>query len=186
MSFAKSDLKILTYNDVGNRLDDMLEAAQRSKSSLEGGKQALFAAAKNVEALLKASEQDLEEGRLPDVETLGHVKKALVRALTSVQTLAKNFENREIMAAGSVDMASKSVALVKKLMDDEKRKLSGLVEAAELGKEEESNGRERPAGLRPGPSIAQQRRAEGEELKEKSAKKTRKKRGKNAGQNTGG
>jgi len=162
MSLDKAEIKKLTLNSVVSQVEDLLEGAQQNKAQLEGGKLALFQAAKNLQKLSEFADRELEEEKIKDLETLTIVKQYITRAVASVSSLARQYENREISVSGEADFGNKVVKLLKKLFDEEAAK----AERISVAQSEVLTVRDRPVGARPGLSIAQQRRQEEQDAEE--------------------
>lgn len=169
MGIEKSELKKLTIHDIGCRVDDMLEACNKEREQLIGGKSAAEQVAKLIDSLNSHADKDLESGAIPDLETLSLVKKYIGRAFFAAKGLADNLANREVMSAGKQDLASKVIDMLSNMQDQESQKIKSLLEA------EEDDSR-RPTGRRPDSSVAARRKAEESKADKKkpSPKKTKK------------
>lgn len=185
MSIEKSRFKQLIYQELGIQMDDLLDGAHITKHQSEGGKVALRQMYKNLAQLGELADKELDEGTLSPT-ALEPVKRYIKRALAAVESAAKNWENKELLAAGSVTFGDKAVKMIKTLQDLEKSKEQRTVAALE---EEEAETKSRPTGTRPAASVAQQRRAEAnaKEQRVQTKKKTRKTRKKvsSSAKNTG-
>lgn len=155
MSVDKSEIKKGTLNEVGARLDDMLEGAQRQRNANNGAKQALFQCAKQIGNLSKVAEKEAEETQL-DLDILGLIKKYIGRAQMAADGLARQQENQELISAGKVEALTKAVQMVKKQWEVEDTKIQP---PEPISQREIPTGSRQP-GQHPGPSIAQQRRLE--------------------------
>ena len=186
MGIDKSEIKILTANNIGADLEDMQEAAQRAEYTHEGARKALAEAGVKVAQLAGHIERDLEEGKI-DVaelkEPLG-IERLLKRYLgKAIGVLDNLHEGAKIAHATSAGMASaykKSMGVSKKVKDDEIAKVKGLLETLELakqvgdGEEVDLTAGSRPAGRHPGNPLAARRAAEAARAVGTNGKSTKK------------
>lgn len=156
MSIVKAELKKLILNDVGAHIEEMAESAAKESQAMAGGKTALRQVANKILSLQSVADQDLEDGKIADLEHLKVVKLYIDRAYQTALGAAQHLENREIAASGAVNFGSSVVKFVKKLFDQEDDKSTRLKEALSG---ESTDGRRAP-GQHPGPSLAQIRKAE--------------------------
>jgi hypothetical protein len=113
MNFDKAEVKIGTFDEVGNKLDDVLEAMQAEASRMEGAAVAFGKGAEAVAALLQHVDKDTDEGTL-DLEVAKHVKRYLDRARVALVNLGMNASNQSFVAKGRVIGLQTSVGVVKK------------------------------------------------------------------------
>jgi hypothetical protein len=172
MSAEKSELRAAGMHEVGVRLDDLLEAARKEVLRCEGAALGLFQCAKAVNDLNAHVDLDVSEGKY-DLETAGHVKRYLSRASQVVQNLGVASNNSKMASAGQVQMAETMVTVTKKMFDAEVTKREQIVEAERSPEAEDP--RRRPTGVRPTPSIKEQRLAEEAPINGKPAVKGRRK-----------
>lgn len=167
MSKMKSEVKVATLHEMGVKLDDILEAAEREMHQLEGGKQALVGAKKRVEQHLANVDRDVQEGKL-DLEQATLVKRWVSQCVHIVENLAVQAEVQAYQAQGKVLNAKQVVAVAKAMFDREKAHLTVLAEAEKAVAAGESPipqdmvGRPdaRPVGLHPGNPLADRRTVE--------------------------
>jgi len=171
MSLLKSEIKYAVTTEVGNRVDDALEAAKRDLSVLEGRKAAFHDGARAVEALMAIVDKDVEEGKF-DLVTAEIVKRYVGRCMNALQNMAMQGQNFLLAQAGKIQGMEHSVALLKSIVDDEKRKMDALraaITAGTVGEDGEAlagtSSRERPQGSHPAMSLKEQRLAEEESEK---------------------
>lgn len=164
MSKEKAELKKLIFHELGAQVEDMQEGALKERQSLAGGKMALRQAAAHILGLQEAADKDLDSGVIPDGDCLKVVKLYIERARQTCLGAAQNLENKEIAATGAHTFGGNVVALFKKMYDEEDNKAKAL-------ESEEHDPRRRPLGAHPGPSLAQQRKAEDAKEKELQGKK---------------
>jgi len=151
------ELKQIVSSEVGERVEDALEAAKRDLAVLEGRQVAFQDGAKAAEALLGSVDKDVEEG-LYDLSVAAHVQKYLVRASNALQNLSVQSSNFRIAQTGKVQGFAHTVELLKGMMDAAKAKAEAL-RAAEAAPPP-SNPREREEGTRPPQTIKERRLAE--------------------------
>lgn len=166
MSLLKSELKQSVTAEVGSRVEDAVEAAQRDLTMLEGRKAAFHDAARAVELLMGAVDKDVEEGKF-DLPTAELVKRYVGRACNALQNMAMQSQNFILAQGGKIQGMSQAVTLLKAIVDDERKKMEALkasIAAGMMNAEGESvsnlPSRERPAGAHPAMSLKEQRLAE--------------------------
>lgn len=175
MSIDKANLKTLVYQDVGVKLDDLLEGAEKLQLQFAGGKAALLIAKRNILNLVSLVDTELDEQKIPDIETAEHVKRFLTRAVASLESAARNCENQEISAGGGAAFGSKAVKLIKQLQEQEQAKAKAAKEALSQADIPSGSDDRRAVGTRPALSIAAQRRKEAQKENVQTTKKTTKK-----------
>jgi hypothetical protein len=156
LSIEKSELKQLVCQEIGVKLDDLLEGVEKTKLLQEGGKLALRQLSSALQGLAALADKELTDGVLDDLKTLEHVKRYITRAATASENMARHYENLEIAAGGGSSLAQKAVRVVKQLHDEEANKAAQL--RAMISQEELIT--RRPLGARPGKSVAARRKAE--------------------------
>jgi hypothetical protein len=167
MSLLKSEAKLTAVNELGNRLDDALENANKDLHKEEGAVTALKNATAALENLIKVASKDLDEKQV-DLETQVVIKKYLERARTIVSNMSSVAENSRQAQAGKIAAFRHAVDIAKKYKDEEFKKFHIMRSAIERNIEtssvdspvEEAENQTRPAGTRPGPSIKLRRLAE--------------------------
>lgn len=157
----KHEIKAHTLFELGEKLDDQLEAAQREQCGFDGAKNALTAAKAMVEGLSSNVDRDIKEGAL-DLDQSVLIKRWIARCAAVVQNLGLQAEVQNYQAQGKVMALRHSVKLTKALYDTEK---AGLEEAtkAEQGLAEELDPRRpdaRATGQHPGNPLADRREEE--------------------------
>lgn len=185
MNLQKSELKKAILNDLGNRFEDEKESLEKQVEQLAGAKSALLKMAKDIQLLHVHADKDLEDGKISDLETLKLVKLYVTRAIDACQNQARQCEVNEIRTRGRFEQADKQVRHLAKLIEDEDAKLRQLLAAiedgsvvvdgdeiaaagsSEIGSDTPSRPppgnvvpMRRPVGVRPGMSIAAQRKLE--------------------------
>ena len=157
-------------NDVGVRMDDKLDDAHRRLAAHGGAKLALRSLSKGISGLAEQVKKDMDSGDLPDdpLKVAEYVNRMIERAAVMAASAAQHQENLEITATGSVQAFEEVVKLIKKDVDAEAEKMRRLAEAIQSGEiiiEDDvgpvsQSDMGRPTGVKPGMSIAQQRKAE--------------------------
>lgn len=168
MNLNKAELKIAVLNEVGNVLDDQREAADRQLQQAIGAKAGLLAARRDLNSIFEAADRGVDEGAIPDLEALALVKAWLSKAAASLEVKAKHFENVEIQTVGKVQQASLAVELLSKMHKGESDRVrnfmaqieSGAIVIEDDGSLSQGDVTRRSVGIRPGQSIAAQRKAE--------------------------
>jgi hypothetical protein len=174
MNVSKSQMKIAVINDLGSQFDDMLESAKGQQQQCLGAKAAAAQIASNIKKLISVIQQDFEKGDISkvmadgDLAVLGMIKTYVGRTISACEATSDHFRQQAQVVAGKVEAFDQSVKLMKKLLDREQLKVEQVLEAIESGDAEidgsdivmTQSGVKRPAGVRPGPTIKQQRLAE--------------------------
>jgi len=191
MSVSKAQMKQSILQNIGSKVDDMLEGVEKQRNAHNGAKQALAQIASNIAGLAKLAEKEHEEGTLPDsfgLPELGVLKRFIGRAQMMAETAAQNQENLEISTGGKVEALAQVVRVLKKEHDAEAAKEQAIKDLLVTGDhavvsldDARTQGGQRPTGLRPAPSIAAERRAEAKRAEPAKAAKRKRKRGKKNG-----
>lgn len=163
----KIELKKDVLLSVGVKVEELLEGAESQCHEARGGKKALRAHVKNLMGIILAADEDLGKS-IPDLETLNLIKSWLSKTILSTENAAKHLENIEIQMAGEVAGHRGTHDVLQKLVGDAERKLEEVTEAVKAGRAivdqdgtaQAAPGERRPAGVRPGGSIKEQRLAE--------------------------
>lgn len=191
MSLDKSEIRIGVAREIGCALDDALEAAQGEIKFFEGGASALVQAGKQIQALAKIVDEDLEKetGEIPDLAAATLVKKFITRAVAVVESGARTAENHRLVSEGKTRALQAAVGGIKKRIDVEQIRVDATrLEAARVLAGEAADGpkADRAVGAHPGGGIKAQRLAEELAAQEKPPpKKRRPKRGENHGRHAG-
>ena len=122
-------------------------------------------------------DKEVSDGRIPDLETAKLIKTWLERSLAHVKDLRQNFAQSRLQAHGKVAALEEAVAIAKRFVGDEQKKIEQLRTAVEQGRVVEEGGYARPPL-----SIKAQRLAAPPEAPTPSTSK--KKKGKADGKNT--
>lgn len=181
MNVEKALIKVSAVHDVGVRLDDALEAARADVHRTEGAAHALERAGDAVGPLLQLVDKELDEQKIPDIATATVIKKWLERSATQLKDLRQQYQQGRVQAQGRVAGFEGAVAIAKKFVDDERKKIEGSQRAVEDGRVGEEGGNGRPP-----PSIKAQRTASGvtATTTPSAPAAPRKKKGKSDGKNT--
>lgn len=169
----KQELKMGILHEQGVKMDDQLEAAHKRQAGHDGAKQALRMIAKNVSGLATLVDKDMDEGKIPVEEpalVAKYVKLMIDRAVQMALAAAQHQENLQLSASGEISAYQGMVEAIKKEILAEQAKEAALQQAIASGVavvEEDASVSQadgaasgRPTGVRPGASIAAQRRAE--------------------------
>lgn len=144
----------MVTSEVGARVEDALEAAQREFHNLESRKVAFHEGARAVEALMASVDKDIDEGKM-ELPVAEAVKRYLTRGVNALQNMSQQAQNFTIAQAGKVQGLQQTVSLLKAIVDDEGKKIDQI--RTKMTADEASNPSD---GLRPPPTIKQQRLAE--------------------------
>lgn len=178
MSLLKSEVKLSAVNEIGCRLDDVLENATQDLYRAEGSVSALKQAVSSLENLLKILDKELNDKEV-NLESCGTIKSYFNRSIATVSNLVSAAETNRQTQVGKIQGFQQAVQVAKKYKDEELNKLHVLQAAIQSNAEEKEKEPQvsvestqepqkqippRPVGVRPGPSIKAQRLAE--QLKE--------------------
>jgi hypothetical protein len=138
-SLVKSEVKIETVNDLGNRLDDMKEATEKDLYRLEGATKAFQSMGQAIDALFKIVDQEMDEGKF-DLEQAEHIKRFIKRAHQMSINLSMQSENNRIMQLGKLQAMDAALGVAKKMREEEMAKVATLAAALEASKAKAQNG----------------------------------------------
>lgn len=116
MSSLSIDVQIATLNEVGNGLDDALEAATAELQRTEGAYAAVQAAARHVANLGDVIEVDLRAEKISEAEA-ATARLWVARASQVCENLARNAANAAFLARGAHSQNEKLVKQIKGLYD---------------------------------------------------------------------
>jgi hypothetical protein len=177
MSLIKSESKIQAINEVGCRLDDVLENSRKETYRLEGAVESYKSIIFNLDNLFKTLSGEVDKENI-DPPSKRIINSYIDRVRSVVQHNLRAMEEKQKVHAGKLQGFEQAVTIAKKVKDEELGKLQVLKDAitlklseAEASKEEsqDDEGEEgkikqksvgRTPGTRPGPSIKLQRLAE--------------------------
>lgn len=125
--------KISALGEVGNRLDDLLDASKLEQAQYEGARQALLEAGKKVEDHLAVYvKKDVEEGRLTiDEHVL--VSKYMRHCLGILENLGKGAEIHALQSQGKIMAFTNAVQQAKHLFDVNQGRYSALQQIEQQG-----------------------------------------------------
>jgi hypothetical protein len=184
MNVEKALIKVSAVHDVGVRLDDALDIARADVLRTEGAAHALERASDAMAPLLKLVDKDLDEQKIADIATATAIKKWLERSATLLKDLRQQYQQGRVQAQGRAAGFEGAVAIAKKFVDDERKKIEGFQRAVEDGRAG-GEGSQGSQG-RPPPSIKAQRTASGvtATTTPSAPAAPKKKKGKSDGKNT--
>lgn len=163
MSIEKSEFKKEVAHDIGCRLDDVLEEAQREIHRWEGAKTSLNGAKLAVEQLFAHVAQDVKTSKLSP-EGAEAAQTYVRRAAGILDNLRLKAEVHEQRAFGRVDGLKQAVTAAKKIYDVEEAKAEALLShVAETAPPSPGPAEARPVGARPVNKIAALKAAEAAE-----------------------
>jgi len=178
MSILKSEIKSLIIYDLGNQVDDMLDAAKKEVSGYEGAKQALSLATKKLEDHQKYVDRDKEEGKLTEEEH-GIATKYVDHCGGILRNMVTTAEAQLLQAHGKVSALTSVVAHVKTMYDNEANKLAAL-KSAELASKNNPTAT-RAVGQHPGNVLADRKLDTQKQTTKTNTTKRSKKNAKDAG-----
>jgi uncharacterized DUF497 family protein len=147
MTQEKAELRAAGMHEVGVRMDDLLEEAQREVLRCEGASVGLLQAVKAINELNAHVDADVTEERY-GIDVAKVAKQYLSRSAQVVTNLSMNASNKRMMAIGQAQGVQTAVAITKKLVEHERSKAVPPVE---------EDSRRRTEGVRPAPTIKEQR-----------------------------
>jgi len=139
MSLVKSEVKIETVNDIGNRLDDMKEASEKDLYRLEGAVKAFQSMGQSIDGLFKIVDQEMDEGKF-DLQQAEIIKRYIKRAHQFALNLAMQAENNRFIQLGKIQAVDAAVQIAKKMREEEMAKIATLAAAIEANKAKAQNG----------------------------------------------
>jgi len=164
MTLAKTQIKRDAFNQVGNRLDDMLEDIEKAKLKAEGASVAVSGLSTKVEALYEYVNKDLDEGVIKDIAVAKLVKTYITRALDICGESSKAADRTRLKLSAKAEGISASLFEVKKLFDHEDATLRQAIflarNAEDAPKSKILDTTTSIDDRRPSPSIKAQRQAE--------------------------
>lgn len=173
----KLELKKGTITQVGVKIEELLEGAERDAQRAHGAATALREHAVNLLQISAAVDQETGKS-IPDLETAKLIKKWLSKAVMATENASQHQRNLELSFLGAVaghrsthDVLQKmSKQITAKQTEVEKGVENGAVTTDADGNLEAKPGAQRPVGVRPAPTVKAQRQAE-ETKKKKPVKR---------------
>lgn len=152
---------------IGTRIEEMLDGAERKAHETGGAKKAMQVHAKSLMGIAAAVDEEVEKS-IPDLETAKLVKTWVMKAVIATENMAAHLANVEMQALGEAigyRAVHDHVQKVVKEIDDGKANFLKAIEDGSVVLEEDGEAQAvgrgpRLPGVRPAPSIAQQRKAE--------------------------
>lgn len=139
MSILKTKLRKDIIEEFGNKLDDMLESAERGCFSHEGGAQALKEATKQIARLAEHVDEDIDDGVIGNLLEEGelkvgeYIKKWLTRAAMTCEGMALKMESQKLVFEGRADAMRAAVKYAKDEYDKSYKKINAYEEAVQSG-----------------------------------------------------
>lgn len=156
MSVLKSEVKIATTQEIGVRMDDLLDEAQGEVHRAMGGQSALMEAVKQVQLLHGHVDKDIDESKY-DLDVGSKIKLYVTRAVTILESMSQQLSNVQFTKRGKVEALQRVVHQIKSIQDAEKTKLESL---QTVPPENQLANKERVIGQHPGQSLKDLRLAE--------------------------
>jgi hypothetical protein len=156
-----------TAVSIGKKVEDMLEGAQRKAYEAGGAKKAMLSHVKNLLGIVAAVDEEVEKS-IPDLEHAKVIKSWLMRCVAATENYVGHLSNLELQALGEATGYTASRDFIFKIVkeiDESSERLASAIKSGSVQVEEDGSLQQvgegpRPPGVRPGLSIAQQRKAE--------------------------
>lgn len=163
MSLMKSEIKASTTFDIGERIDEKLEAARGMVHYATGGAAGLRQGSKLLEGLFEHVKKDIEAGLLDKTEgeplkVAEHVNRYIKRCMGVLENLATAADINVVRNQGKVEALEVVVKELKRNYDDETQRAAA--QRASEGSADVLPIRGRADGVHPGMSLADRRKAE--------------------------
>jgi len=159
MSIIKAEIKMETAHEIGCKIEDLLQAAEKELHVMGGAKSGFQQAATRVEALQKQAELEEKEGKL-SIDQYKVAKDWVNRAVGILRQLASAAESNEQQVRGKTIAYKQAVDTIQKVHLVEKTKATAamappdtVVEGAEAGQM-----RDRVTGQHPGNPLGRRKR----------------------------
>jgi len=156
---AKSEIKAAAAQEIGIRIDDLLDEATRELYQAGGAQTAFVESAKAVAKLFEHVNKDLDLELYP-LDVGAKIKLYITRAVTLLENLGHQSNNLQIAAHGRKQALSKVITTIKTYQDSEKNKIPAPLPVEELTVKDSLITVED----RPKPTIKERRLAEEREL----------------------
>ena len=131
MDTTKADLKLLIFEEIGSKADDLQEEAEREIYRAQGAVKALKAATQNIGGLIKLIQDEIDKGKL-DLEEGKKVVGAVARAGSIVEDLGRHYLNQVQLNQGRQHGLMDAVNLIRSMHDAEEKKKVQKAAQAEL------------------------------------------------------
>jgi len=170
----KGQFKAAVIGSIGQKIEEMLEAARADKQAQHRANQYLLGVVEDIDKLVDQVDKDIEEGLYDGIgEPLlvaKIVKQYIVRASAVVGTAAEQAANARLTCEGRVQSIELIIKNLKKEHDTELAKSEARRKAEEAG-DEDIDMRELPDGSHaaPAPSLKARRAVEEQAEKMKDA-----------------
>lgn len=174
----KAEIRRGTATALGVKVEEMLDSVEKKAAELGGAKKAMQAHVKNLLGIVAAVDDEVEKS-IPDLETAKLIKTWLSKTVASTENLAGHLSNVEQQALGEAQGYKAVHDFIQKVVSQidagqaemAKAVAEGRVTIEEDGSPEMTGPGPRPPGVRPAPSIAQQRKQEEQTEKPKRGRK---------------
>ena len=172
----KLELNKGTITQVGVKIEELLEGAERDAQRAHGAATSLREHAVHLVQLSAAVDQEVGKS-VPDLETAKLIKKWLSKAVIATENASQHQRNLELSFLGAMAGHKSTHDLLQKMSNQITAKQEEVVKGIESGSVttdadgnlEAKPGAPRPVGVRPAPSVKAQRQAE--ETKKKPVKR---------------
>lgn len=124
MSVEKAELRADVVNEMGNRIEDLLEGSQAQVHRAEGAEQAMRQAATIVRQLHEHIDRELEAKQIPDLEHAQLAKDWITRAAGVLDQFAEQQAQQRVMQAGHAQGVALAVRVLKSAHTEELKQLA--------------------------------------------------------------
>jgi hypothetical protein len=161
MNPLKAEVKILTAESIGRKMEEMQEESLKQQRLQQGAKEALEFAAKRTSELAAHVDKDLQEGKLDDIigeplKVADYAKQYIRRCVGALDNLATQAEVARLGAIGRHKAFGDAAKYVSGVWKEEKEKLESFAEALASGEVRIDEDGPSPTG-HPGPTLKSQR-----------------------------
>lgn len=119
MSAEKAELRAATIQELGTRIDDLLEASTAAVHQAEGAEAALMQAAEMVRALHEHVDKDVDAQIIKTLPEAEVIKRWITRAVHALEQLAANATRAKTVQKGHSQGVNSVVQLLKRAHDHE-------------------------------------------------------------------
>ena len=123
MSVEKGEMRTAVIDELGGRVDDMLEQSQLAAARADGAAHALEQAAEIVRTLHSHIDRELNEGKITELDQAQLAKQWITRAVHALNALAQQASTVKTIQKGHAQGIASVVSLLKRTRDTELRQV---------------------------------------------------------------
>lgn len=143
MNPLKSEVKILTAESIGRKMEEFVAAARKKQQRQQGAKEGFEHASKQMEGIMDHVDKDVENGVVDELvgeplRIANYAKRYIQRCVGVTDSLAKTAEVTRLMAGGEEKAFDDANKFVNGIWHEEKKKLENFVKALEEMPSEDS------------------------------------------------